>query len=138
MFTRKHLCQSLFLSCNFINKETLAQRFFCEFCKIFKNSFFTEHLQMNTSIFQPLLALYFAIIYSWQLSIDEKSLVEKRIHPYISRTLQIQISFTRTIFSISLTNACLSCRLLKAYAVFSAVNRFVGSETPKRNAFYQF
>ena len=39
MFTRKHLCQSLFLSCNFVNKETLAQRFFCEFCKIFKNSF---------------------------------------------------------------------------------------------------
>ena len=30
--------------CNFIKKETLAQVFSCEFCKIFKNTFFTEHL----------------------------------------------------------------------------------------------
>ena len=52
-FTGKHLCQSLFLSCNFI-----------KFCKIFKNSFSTEYLWMNASILQQLLALYFAIIYS--------------------------------------------------------------------------
>ena len=29
-------------ACNFIKKETLAQVFFCEFCKIFKNSFFNR------------------------------------------------------------------------------------------------
>ena len=29
---------------NFIKKETLALLFFCEFCEIFKNTFFTEHL----------------------------------------------------------------------------------------------
>ena len=29
---------------NFIKKETLTQAFFCEFCKISKNTFFTEHL----------------------------------------------------------------------------------------------
>ena len=28
---------------NFIKKENLAQVFSCEFCQIFKNSFFTEH-----------------------------------------------------------------------------------------------
>ena len=31
-------------ACNFIKKETLAQVFSCEFCEIFKNTFFTEHL----------------------------------------------------------------------------------------------
>ena len=64
-----------FLSCNFIKNKTLAQRFSCGFCKIFKNTFFTEHL------WRELLALYFVIIYSWQLSSNEKSIVgEKVIH----------------------------------------------------------
>ena len=36
-FTGKHLYQSLF----FRKKETLAQVFFCEIYKIFKNTFFT-------------------------------------------------------------------------------------------------
>ena len=31
-------------SCNFSKKDTLTQVFSCEFCKIFKNSFFIEHL----------------------------------------------------------------------------------------------
>ena len=31
-------------ACNFIKKETLAQVFSCEFCKISKNTFFIEHL----------------------------------------------------------------------------------------------
>ena len=55
-FTEKHLCQSLFLlkfirpqACNFIKKETLTQVFSCEFCEIFKNSLFTEHLQATAS-----------------------------------------------------------------------------------------
>ena len=39
-FTRKHLCQSPFL----IKLQTLAQMVSCEFCEIFKNIFFTEHL----------------------------------------------------------------------------------------------
>ena len=29
---------------NFIKKETLAQVFSCDFCEIFKKTFFTEHL----------------------------------------------------------------------------------------------
>ena len=31
-------------ACNFIKKVTLAQVFSCEFCEIFKNTFFMEHL----------------------------------------------------------------------------------------------
>ena len=37
--------------CNFIKKEALAQVFSCEFCEIFKNTFFTEHPQ--TTAFSP-------------------------------------------------------------------------------------
>ena len=36
-------------ACNFIKKETLAQVFSCEFCKISKSNFFTEHLWATTS-----------------------------------------------------------------------------------------
>ena len=34
---------------NFIKKETLAQVFSCDFCKISKMTFFTEHLRATTS-----------------------------------------------------------------------------------------
>ena len=46
-FTGKHLCQGLFFNklqakaCRFI-KKTLAQKFFCEFYEISKNTCFTE------------------------------------------------------------------------------------------------
>ena len=33
------------LGCNFVKKETLAQMFPCEFCKICKYTFLMEHLQ---------------------------------------------------------------------------------------------
>ena len=39
----------LHVACNFIKKEALAQVFSCEFCEIFKNTFFTEHLRTTTS-----------------------------------------------------------------------------------------
>ena len=32
-------------ACNIIKKEALVQVFSCEFCEIFKNTFFTEHLR---------------------------------------------------------------------------------------------
>ena len=57
-FAGKHVYQSLFFdkvaglrpqACNFIKKETLAQMFPCEFSKIFKNTFFTEHLWKTAS-----------------------------------------------------------------------------------------
>ena len=49
-------------ACNFIKKETLAQVFSCEFCKISKNTFFTEHLPTTASVFYALFVFgnYFA------------------------------------------------------------------------------
>ena len=44
-FTRKHLCQSLFSN----KRETPTKIFSCEFCKIFKNTYFVEHLRTNAS-----------------------------------------------------------------------------------------
>ena len=43
-FTGKHLCQSFFFNKSFIKKESLEQMFSCEFCQIFKNTFFIEDL----------------------------------------------------------------------------------------------
>ena len=36
-------------ACNFIKKETLAQVFSCEFCKISKKTIFKEHLRVTAS-----------------------------------------------------------------------------------------
>ena len=51
-FTGKHLCQSLFFNkvaflrlATLLKKETLAQVFFCKFCEVSKNTFFTEHVR---------------------------------------------------------------------------------------------
>ena len=51
IFTGKHLCWSLFFnktaglqSCNFIKKGPPTQMFACEYCAIFKNTCFEEHL----------------------------------------------------------------------------------------------
>ena len=70
-------------------KRDSGTGFSCEFCEIFKNTFFTENLWMTASILQQLLALYFAIICRWLLSSSEKSLVGKKINPSISRIWQI-------------------------------------------------
>ena len=62
-FTGKYLCQSLFVNkvpglrpkaCNFIKKETLAQVFSCDFCKISKNTFFYRTPPMGASDFVKL------------------------------------------------------------------------------------
>ena len=55
-FTRKNLCQNLFLiklnsvDLQFIKKKTLAEVFPCEFYKICKNAFFAEHHRTTNSI----------------------------------------------------------------------------------------
>ena len=38
-----------YLACNSIKKKSLAQVFSCEFCKIFKNTFFIEHIWATAS-----------------------------------------------------------------------------------------
>ena len=35
----------------FLKKQSLAQVFSCEFCEIYKNTFFTEHLRTAASLF---------------------------------------------------------------------------------------
>ena len=37
---------------NSIKKEIRVQVFRCEFCEMFKNTFFTEHLQKTVSVFK--------------------------------------------------------------------------------------
>ena len=62
-FTGKHLCQSLFFNkvagltpATLLKKKTLAQVFSCEFCELFKNTFFyrtppvTGSLSINMEI----------------------------------------------------------------------------------------
>ena len=36
--------------CNFIKKEAPEQEFSCEFCKVFKSTYFVEHLQTAVSV----------------------------------------------------------------------------------------
>ena len=38
--SQENPCARVSFYCNFIKKETMAQVFSCEFCKIFKNTFF--------------------------------------------------------------------------------------------------
>ena len=44
-FQVKTISKGVSGACKFIKKETLAQAFSCEFCKISKNTFFIEHLR---------------------------------------------------------------------------------------------
>ena len=43
-FQVKTISKGVSGACKFIKKEALAQVFSCEFCELFKNTFFTEHL----------------------------------------------------------------------------------------------
>ena len=58
--TRGVLCKKVFLECNFIKKETLAQVFSCEFCEISKNTFFNTsgRLPLDREILQFRIAPY--------------------------------------------------------------------------------
>ena len=64
--TGKHLCQSFFFNkvagkaYTFIEKETLAQVFSCEFCEISKNTFFTGHLR--TTAFEHFQNVFSSIV----------------------------------------------------------------------------
>ena len=57
--SHENLCQSLLFNkegfSKFIKKEALAQVFSCEFCEIFKNIYFTEHLQATAFLWVYIL-----------------------------------------------------------------------------------
>ena len=67
IFTGKHLRSSRFLlKLQAFRPATLSKRtpthvFFCEYCKIFKNNFFKQHLQTTASEDTPTLILSFEI-----------------------------------------------------------------------------
>ena len=42
-------CDCVFPACDFIEKETPTQVLSCEFCEIFKNTKFTEHIWVTAS-----------------------------------------------------------------------------------------
>ena len=74
-FTGKHLRQGL----NFTKKENLAQVFFCEFCEISKNTFFTEHLWAAASL------LWKRLEWSMQYSSVSHHQIKKFIPSKVSR-----------------------------------------------------
>ena len=104
IFAGKNLCQRLFfIKVTGLFSITTLDDYFC---------------------FKTVACFIFAIIYSWQLSSSEKSLVGKKVHPYISKILQISFTQIYIYFFIFFG---------KAYAVLRAANRFIGSEIPKNN-----
>ena len=80
---------------------------------------------MTASILQQLLSLYFAITYSWQLSSRKK-----KSSIYFKDFTDLDFFYTDIFFDFFL--------IRKACAVLYAANHFVGSETPKHDAFNQF
>ena len=59
IFTGKHLCRS-----RFFQKETPTLVFFCEYCEIFKNTYFEKHLRTTASEDTPTLMLSYEI---WEI-----------------------------------------------------------------------
>ena len=47
------MLESLFDKVAILKMQTLTQVFSSEFCEIFKDTFFKEHLQANPSVFLP-------------------------------------------------------------------------------------
>ena len=66
------------LACNFIKKETLAPVFSSEFCKISKNTFFTEHLRTTASVFRKKVPDMRAMMISLKLRCCNFSLTNKK------------------------------------------------------------
>ena len=69
-FTRKHLCQSLFFWPATLLKKTMAQELWCEFCKSFKNTFFTEHLRWLLLNFIGSYRVIDAVLLSFLLTLN--------------------------------------------------------------------
>ena len=75
------------VTCNFIKKETLAQVFSCEFCEIFKNTFFdrtplvaaSEYILLHTRDIQAqLLVLMWIVAINW-LTFSRNKLMSKKL-----------------------------------------------------------
>ena len=72
IFTGKHLFFRVsFLVklqvCNFIEKETLTQMFFCQYCGIFKNTYFQEPLRRAAPGFSDFGNYFDGFIFSYKI-----------------------------------------------------------------------
>ena len=56
-YSPKNFLKFLSKTCNFIKKEIPKQVFSCEYCEIFKNTYFEEHLRTVVSKCKGLLGL---------------------------------------------------------------------------------
>ena len=65
---------------NYIEKEILAQIFSSEFCKIFKNTYFVEHLRAMLLRFEEVLIRIYIYIY---------------IYIYTNNVINLQITLNR-------------------------------------------
>ena len=90
---------------HFIKKETPTQVFFCEYCEIFKNTYFEKHLRTTASVnsraavFQESLALCPAKCPNfWNFQLGQVSLA----NTYSKWKLRILSSiFSKEVFQIS-------------------------------------
>ena len=99
-YSHENICVRVsFWAATLLKKRLWHRGFSCEFCKIFKNTFFTEHLWMTPSILQQLLALYFAITYSWKVSRSEQILVgKKNLSIYLKDFTDLDFFYTDIFF----------------------------------------
>ena len=93
------MCQSLIF-----NKvaETLAQVFPCEFCKIFKNTLFTEHLWATASVI-----VNWALLKELFREIYERFYFLKGIFPRVSLKFSGQINPSLTKLVVEIIHWCL-------------------------------
>ena len=97
-----------FYAATLLKKRLWHRDFRVNFCKMFKNTFFAEHLWMTACILQQQIALYFAIKYSWQISSREKLLFgKKKSSIYFEDFTDLDIFLQRYFPLFSLTqSAC--------------------------------
>ena len=60
-------------SVTLLKEEPLAQVFSCEFCEIFNNTYFEEHLQMAASCKRRILSFFVAMVL---MTLPKKSLLK--------------------------------------------------------------
>ena len=67
-------------ACSFVKRETLAQVFSCEFCEVFKDTFFTKHLRVTAYVTFPFSSGSFLYSLQVTLIIDWKWLIFTYFH----------------------------------------------------------
>ena len=83
--------------CNFIKKETLEQLFSCKFCKISKNTFFTEHLRATASALKD--ALKKSVLQILQKNNKLIKIWEKLVHLFFGTHLKMAASASASTFA---------------------------------------